>query len=111
MLQWIKSKIAGTPKKTKREILAEIERGDLVKVYLKPASYFSRCYPGGTQRLDNDLIAERQVVGNVTNCIWRQSEKLWTVSVSIGRRSGIMREYLFLEDEIEEIRKVNTNDL
>jgi hypothetical protein len=110
MLEWIKSKISKKPIKTKKEILGEIERGDLVKVHLKPRTYFDRCYPGGTPRFDQELINEGFFIGNVVNCFWRPAEKIWIITISTGRRNGI-REFLFLEDEIERIRKVNKNDL
>lgn len=110
MLEWFKSKISKKPSKSKKEILSQLERGDLVKVSLRDKDYFKRCYPGGTSRFDQELINERVFVGNITNCHWRQQEKIWVVSISVGRRYG-MREFLILEDEIEQIRKINQNDV
>lgn len=88
---------------SKRETFENLMPGDLVSVHLRSESFF-KCYPNGTPRIDQDIIAKGVLVGHVVKC--KKTKYFWTLEISAGRPGGV-RHYFLLEDEIENVRKVD----
>lgn len=100
------------PKKTTKEILAELIAGDLVFVRFKSPHQIG--IVSGQElaftRLNPQEIDARQVQGSVSR-VWKDTDLrvmfLEVATYSSPAMPGQLRKFTFLEDEIEEVRKID----
>lgn len=100
------------PKKTTKEILVELTAGDLVFVRFKSPHEIGIVsgHELAFTRLNSQEIEVREVQGSVSR-VWRDKDLrvmlLEVATYSSPAMPGQLRKMTFLEDEIEEVRKID----